>query len=160
MRLLHANVYWRHYLELCSHVSLGLQGTVINAPAQTLIMVRPTLTVWSYSVKVINRARKSEWTVQKLRVNQQFGSLEELKQQVSDSLKDAVENPISTSGYIEAGHGARGKQRWLTTDEDLMIQVGVKFFGLFHLRTQLQVLPLALLMFEVRSVHTLRSIVH
>ena len=104
--------------------SLGLQGTMISAPAQTLTVVRSTPTTWSYSVKVINRARKSDWTVQKLRVNQQFESLEGLKRQVSDSLKEAVEDPICIIGYIEAGHGTRGKQRWLTTDEDLMGMYG------------------------------------
>ena len=35
-------------------------------------------------------------------------------------MKEAVEDPICIIGYIEAGHGTRGKQRWLTTDEDLM----------------------------------------
>ena len=75
-------------------------------------------------MKVINRARKSEWTVHKLRVPQEFGSLEELKRQVSQSLNDVVENPINAIGYIELGHGMRGKQRWLTTNEDLTDMYG------------------------------------
>ena len=83
-----------------------------------MVLGRPT-TTRSYSVKVINRARKSDWTVCKLRVLHEFRSLEELKQQVCSSLKDAVENPITSIGYIERGHGMRGKHRWLTTDEDL-----------------------------------------
>ena len=75
----------------------------------------------TYSVKVINRNRKSEWAVWKLCVpNQKFEKLEKLKWQVGESLKDAVENPVKTIGYIEHGHGMRGKQRWLTTDEDLV----------------------------------------
>ena len=75
----------------------------------------------TYSVKVINRNRKSEWAVCKLRVpSQKFEKLEKLKWQVGESLKDAVENPVKTIGYIEHGHGMRGKQRWLTTDEDLV----------------------------------------
>lgn len=75
-------------------------------------------------MEVINRAHKSEWTVQKLRVNRQFESLEGVKRQVSDNLKEAVEDPICIIGYIEADHGTRGKQRWLSTDEDLMDMYG------------------------------------
>lgn len=108
---------------------------------------------------MINRAHKSEWTVQKLRVNRQFESLEGVKRQVSDNLKEAVEDPICRIGYIEAGHVTRGKQRWLTTDEDLVDMYdhyswGEILLGLIHLRTQVQVLPLSLL---VRSVHILRA---
>ena len=110
-------------------------------------------------MEVINRAHKSEWTVQKLRVNRQFESLEGVKRQVSDNLKEAVEDPICRIGYIEAGHVTRGKQRWLTTDEDLVDMYdhysrGEILLGLIHLRTQVQVLPLSLL---VRSVHILRA---
>ena len=37
---------------------------------------------WVYSVKVINHTRKSEFTVHKFHVNNQFESIEELKHQV------------------------------------------------------------------------------
>ena len=30
-----------------------------------------------------------------------------------------VNNPINQIGYIEPGHGLRGKQRWLTSDNDI-----------------------------------------
>ena len=31
-----------------------------------------------------------------------------------------VEAPFNTIGYIEPGHGAKGKQCWLSTDQDLI----------------------------------------
>ena len=34
-------------------------------------------------------------------------------------VQNEVENPLSTIGYIEPGHGMRGKQQWLTSDENL-----------------------------------------
>ena len=72
-------------------------------------------------MKVINRNRKSEWAVCKLRVpSQEFETLEKLKWQVGESLQGKVENPIKTIGYVEHGYGIRGKQRWLTTGEDLV----------------------------------------
>ena len=87
----------------------------------------------------------------------QFESIEELKQQVGDTLKDLVETPLNTIGYIEPGHWAKGKQRWLSTDQDLIdmfARNNVKFFF-----GAIRLLQAHLLLFDVKSVHILKNLV-
>ncbi len=80
------------------------------------ITVSPTKTqeTRTYSVKVMNQGRKSEYTMQKMSLNQ-FTTLEEMKQSLTRMLKFPVEN----FGYIEPGHGLRGRQQWMVQDGDL-----------------------------------------
>ena len=68
-----------------------------------------------YSVKIVNPKRKSDYTVRKLRTNIQFLTVSE----VFEELKNSLEINASQLGYIEPGHGLKGKQRWITEDEDL-----------------------------------------
>ena len=68
-----------------------------------------------YSVKVMNQGRKREYTIQKFTVDSQFKTLTNMKQSLLGMLKFAVDN----FGYIEPGHGLKGKQQWIVQDEDL-----------------------------------------
>ena len=68
-----------------------------------------------YSVKIVNPARKSEYTVKKLGAQVRF-SLDELTEELKKCVKTISPSQI---GYIEPGHGLKGKQRWLCTDEDV-----------------------------------------
>ena len=68
-----------------------------------------------YSVKIVNPARKSEYTVKKLGTHVRF-PLDELTEEWKKCLKTISPSQI---GYIEPGHGLKGKQRWLCTDEDV-----------------------------------------
>ncbi len=70
---------------------------------------------YTYRVKVVNPERKSEFTMDKLSNNGQFKSVVELRQSLTDHLKF----PVETVGYIEPGHGLRGKQQWITQESDL-----------------------------------------
>ena len=36
--------------------------------------------------------------------------------------------PVDSLGYVEPGHGAKGKQRWLITDADVTDMYKAKFF--------------------------------
>ena len=54
-----------------------------------------------------------------MRTSKEFRSVSELKDYICEALQDSVEIPLSVIGYIEPGHGMRGKQRWLSSDEDL-----------------------------------------
>lgn len=69
-----------------------------------------------YSVKVVNPVRKSEYTVRKLSTYDRFSSFDELTEQLQKCLDKISPSQI---GYIEPGHGLKGKQRWLYTDEDV-----------------------------------------
>ena len=72
--------------------------------------------VFSYSVKIINPRKKSEYVIKKLRINNVFKSIDDLK----DTLSTVnVASTIDQVGFIEPGHGAKGRQQWLTDSEDL-----------------------------------------
>ena len=73
---------------------------------------------YSYSVKVINPHKKSEYVVQKLRVSDVFKSVDDIKEILISTLEN-VPSTIDQLGYIEPGHGAKGKQRWLSGQDDL-----------------------------------------
>ena len=73
---------------------------------------------WNYSVKLINPIRKSLFSIQKLRITSQFQSIEELKNVLETHLASA-KKPVTSVGYVEPGHGAKGKQRWIINNEDL-----------------------------------------
>ena len=68
-----------------------------------------------YSVKVINPSKKPDYSVKKLTTSSQFEALNELQKHLSDEL----DVPTDHMGYIEPGHGVKGRQRWLHTDSDL-----------------------------------------
>lgn len=71
----------------------------------------------AYSIKIIPR-KKAEYSVMKLHgITRKFHSIDDLKKAVVDVCKDMVS--LDSFGYIEPGHGAKGKQRWLASHEDL-----------------------------------------
>ena len=69
---------------------------------------------FSYSVKVINPKKESEYVVQNYELTV-FKSVDELK----ENLVSVIPSAISQVGYIEPGHDVKGKQRWLSACEDL-----------------------------------------
>lgn len=72
----------------------------------------------SYSLKIVPRKKKTEYSVVKLHgMNKKFHSIDTLKEAVLNSCKEKISE--ESFGYIEPGHGAKGKQRWLTSSEDL-----------------------------------------
>ena len=60
-------------------------------------------------------SRKSEYSVEKLASTATFTTLQQLLGEIKVSL-NVTPNQV---GYIEPGHGLKGKQRWLTSDADL-----------------------------------------
>ena len=69
----------------------------------------------TYTVKLINQAKKSEYTVLKL-VTTRFSSVEGLKQKLRQLNPHVREN----FGYITPGHGLKGKLNSITTEQDLV----------------------------------------
>jgi len=67
----------------------------------------------------MNPVKRSEFTVEKLRRDCRFMSVDDLKSRVLEAFKDKLPTKLETLGYIEPGHGLRGKQRWLIKDDDL-----------------------------------------
>ena len=75
--------------------------------------------VWTYSVQVINEARKSEYRVEKLNFTGQFVSVDTLKESLSVFKPDAASADVCSFGYVSPGHGLKGKHVWVTSVEDL-----------------------------------------
>lgn len=73
-----------------------------------------TRQIYTYRVKVVNRAKKSEYSIKRLQYTQKFSSVEDLRMELQSL--DVADKDV---GYIEPGHGAKGRQMWLETQEDL-----------------------------------------
>ena len=70
---------------------------------------------YTYTVKVINREKKSDYSVQKLPSFTKFSPIEELK----DSFHRGLEIVPSEFGLTEPGHSLKGRLRWMHDDADL-----------------------------------------
>ena len=66
----------------------------------------------TYSVKVINVSRKSQYYVRKVRECVKFSSVSFLQEHLAKELEEVA---LDVS-YIEPGHGIKGKQMWLVED--------------------------------------------
>ena len=71
--------------------------------------------MYKYKLKVTNRQKKSQYTIKSLGSKEQFFTFNDLKLYVTE----VVENFDGTFGYIEPGHGTKGKMVFLSDDEDL-----------------------------------------
>lgn len=70
-----------------------------------------------YSVKVINRTKKSEFVMKPLKSKSRFVSLADLKSSIVEEIGPLEMGVI---GYIKPGHGSKGKLQELDDDNDLM----------------------------------------
>lgn len=69
----------------------------------------------NYSIKIVN-PKKSDFVVSS---KKKFHDLDNLKKRVSEEFEEQINGSIKQIGYIEPGHGLRGKQRWLTSSVEL-----------------------------------------
>ena len=69
----------------------------------------------NYNVKIINPKKKSIHTTKSLPQSDRFDTLSDLRRYVKEKLGQLQ----GTLGYIEPGHGAKGKMRELHDDEDV-----------------------------------------
>ena len=70
---------------------------------------------YKYSVKIISPTCKSEYTVKRLATTVRFTSLNQVTKVIHTSLSIS----FSQLGFIDPGHGLKGKQIRLSTDGDL-----------------------------------------
>ena len=76
----------------------------------------------SYSVKVINPAKKSEYSIRKWRATNTFTSVQDMRKQLKHDFADLFERVSEDEievGYLEPGHGSKERQHWLVDDNDL-----------------------------------------
>ena len=70
-----------------------------------------------YKVKIISTGKKSDYTVQKLNGNEIYIEVETLKKDILSQFFDKLTGGEIELGYIAPGHGFKGKQKWLCSDE-------------------------------------------
>ena len=76
---------------------------------------------YSYSVKLINRSKKSEYIIHNIRQGVKFTDMENLQGFIRTRFEEFTEFDDICVGYIEPGHGWKGKQMWLNSDEDITV---------------------------------------
>ena len=69
---------------------------------------------YTYDIKVINAAKKSEYTVKRLDFTGKFLAVKAIKAKIAE-----ISENVTQIGYILPGHGLKGRQYFLTTDDDL-----------------------------------------
>ena len=98
-----------------STIHTGLQGAnIVTGPQintvnpthmESAIVQNPAL-----NLKIISAKKKSEYVIQNLRLSARFASLSSLKEEVM-SRCDGKASVDGGFGYIEPGHGVKGRQR-------------------------------------------------
>lgn len=73
----------------------------------------------SYSIKLVNRSKKSDFRVYNLRVNGKFKNLVALQDYLKEKFEEVRDCDNMEFGYIMPGHGWRGKMKWISDDEDI-----------------------------------------
>ena len=72
-----------------------------------------------YSIKLINPERKSEYSVEKWRTRTVFKTVSHLTTKLRERYAELEPCKELRVGYMDPGHGWKGKQRWITCDDDL-----------------------------------------
>lgn len=71
---------------------------------------------FSYSVKVINPAKKTDYSLRKFRVSVRFATVDDVKSLAESFPTFITKEGELEFGYIAPGNGARGQQRWISDD--------------------------------------------
>ena len=99
---------FRHYFNFS--VRFLLQCSSENS-TQLRISLKQT---YAYRVKVVNRAKKSEYSIKRVKYTEKFSSVEDVRTELQ-----SMDVATKDVGYIEPSHGAKGRQMWLETEDDL-----------------------------------------
>ena len=78
---------------------------------------------YAYALKMINPSRLSDFKTVNIRGTKYCETLEELQEFVGSNLPTSITDPPDFSsvemGYLESGHGTKGRKVWLCDDDDL-----------------------------------------
>ena len=76
---------------------------------------------YCYSIKLVNPAKKSEYRVHNVRDCSKFVNMEQLEGFVKSTFKEYQNyDSVLCMGYVEPGHGWKGKQQWVNSDNDVV----------------------------------------
>ena len=85
---------------------------------------------FKYTVKVINAGNSSGYVIKKWDINARFSNVSDLKDQLASDLPHYWKMvPIFLFGYIQRGHGTRGKQFSITKDDDIQSMYNDEYQG-------------------------------
>lgn len=91
-----------------------------NNVSNTKINLSPTKEAtgckYKYNLKVINPDAKRDYKLQQIPSKEEFSSVTSLR----DAIADVVPSGFTDIGYIEPGHGLKGRKFWITMDSDLI----------------------------------------
>ena len=91
--------------------------TVVSSPVTSRTPHNESL---SYSVKVINPSKKTDYSLRKFRVSVCLATMGDMKKALAESFPTFITKESELEfGYIAPGHGVRGQQRWIADDIDL-----------------------------------------
>lgn len=71
-----------------------------------------------FSVKLVNPSKKSDYRVEKWHVSKEFASVNDFESELKS--KFTMLKGKLTFGYIEPGHGLKGRQHWIVNDSDII----------------------------------------
>ena len=115
----------KYVLMQCGNILAGPQLSITNPASSSASSVQASAATGSstaqtpaLSIKIMSAKKKSDYVVQNLHLNSKISSLESLKEEVLSKCNDRI-SIDSGFGYIEPGHGVKGKQRWLMCDDDV-----------------------------------------
>lgn len=75
---------------------------------------------FSYSIKLINPRKKKDYRVYNIRDCAAFETMRSLEEFIKSKFSEFSDSANMMSiGYIEPGHGWKGKQLWLNNDDDI-----------------------------------------
>ena len=76
---------------------------------------------FSYSIKLINPRKKKDYRVYNIRDCAAFETMKSLEEFIKSKFSEFSDNStgMMSIGYVEPGHGWKGKQMWLNNDEDI-----------------------------------------
>ena len=72
-----------------------------------------------YSIKLINPDRKSKYSIEKWCTRRVFKTVSHLTTKLKEKYAELEPCRELRVGYMDPGHGWKGKQHWITCDEDL-----------------------------------------
>lgn len=76
--------------------------------------------MFSYSIKLVNPLRKTEYRIYNMRDIKKFTGVASLESFIRDTFKEYEDYSGELSlGYVKPGHGWKGQQKWINSDEDV-----------------------------------------
>lgn len=94
---------------------------MIEEPSGSSQVVAPSCEMFCYLAKVINPAKKTDFSLRRFRVSTRFRTVQSLRKALYEYFPAYLtgRSDDTQMGYISPGHGVRGRQQWISDDMDI-----------------------------------------